>query len=693
MAPALLAEGNFGCRSQRGERRESPAMADRMTSRAPRSSHPDAAQKTLCRSPFLSIKFFVFCHGLLQLSQLLVSGYLKSSISTIERRYGLSSQTSGLLASFNEVGNTLLIVFLSYLGSRVHRPRLIGCGALLVSLAGFLMALPHFLTGPYRYDQSVPSTFSNSTDLCQRGAPGPWANLSDGSCTPHASRESHEVLLVMFVAQALLGIGGVPIQPFGISYIDDFASERNSPLYLGILFSVTVIGPGVAFMLGSAMLRFYVDIDKVSAAEVQLTNKDPRWVGAWWLGFLVAASLVALSALPYFFFPREMPKEVVRGKDRDSKKRVDVLRQLRPRSEHMESLSLMEFIRRFPVVLLRNLRHPVYLLVVLAQVNLSAMVAGLATFMGKFLERQFSLTASLANMIIGAVNIPGAMVGIVVGGAILKRFQMSLRQCSALCVLGMLLCLLTAFPLLFLGCPTQRVAGVTYWDSSGLGAQDTDCSAQCHCSQRGFNPICGSDGVEYISPCSAGCSDVSIHPDGSILNYTGCSCIAGLGRAGSAWPGTCGTACSHLFVPFVVLSCLAGILASISHTPSFMLILRSIQPEDKSFAVGIQFMLLRVLAWMPGPVLYGSAIDTSCLLWERRCERRAACRYYDNTLFRQRYLGLQFFFEVGAFLCFGAVYLILSKQEREARQAQQEKAEPEKEKLAGNSLKSPESKV
>lgn len=62
----------------------------------------------------------------------------------------------------------------------------------------------------------------------------------------------------------------------------------------------------------------------------------------------------------------------------------------------------------------------------------------------------------------GAVNIPGAMVGIVVGGAILKRFQVSLKQCSAMCVLGMLLCLLVAFPLLFLGCPTQKVAGVTY---------------------------------------------------------------------------------------------------------------------------------------------------------------------------------------------------------------------------------------
>ncbi|NXC10152.1 SO2B1 protein, partial [Orthonyx spaldingii] len=561
-------------------------------------------------------QFFVFCHGLLQLSQLLVSGYLKSSISTIERRYGLSSQTSGLLASFNEVGNTLLIVFLSYLGSRVHRPRLIGCGAVLVSLASFLMALPHFITGPYEYDQSVASTLSNTTDLCQPGVPGAWANLSDASCTPHASRENHEVLLVMLMAQALLGIGGVPIQPFGISYIDDFASERNSPLYLGILFSVTVIGPGVAFMLGSAMLRFYVDIDKVGAAEVQLTNKDPRWVGAWWLGFLVAASLVALSALPYFFFPREMPKEVPL------------------------------VLSGFPVVLLRNLRHPVYLLVVLAQVNICAMVAGLATFMAKFLERQFSLTASLANMIIGAVNIPGAMVGIVVGGAILKRFQMSLRQCSALCVLGMLLCLLVAFPLLFLGCPTQKVAGVTSWDSSGLGPHNVECNAQCHCPEQGFNPVCGSDGVEYTSPCSAGCRNMSIHTHSSVLNYSECSCIVG---SGQATPGTCSTGCSHLLVPFVVLSCLAGILASTSHTPSFMLILRSIQPEDKSFAVGIQFMMLRVLAWMPGPVLYGSAIDTTCILWERRCDRRAACRYYDNTLFRHRYLGLQFFFEVGAF--------------------------------------------
>lgn len=55
----------------------------------------------------------------------------------------------------------------------------------------------------------------------------------------------------------------------------------------------------------------------------------------------------------------------------------------------------------FPKIVMRTLRNPIYLLVVLAQVNLAAMVAGLATFMGKFIERQFAQTASFSNMMMG----------------------------------------------------------------------------------------------------------------------------------------------------------------------------------------------------------------------------------------------------------------------------------------------------
>ncbi|OWK18136.1 SLCO2B1, partial [Cervus elaphus hippelaphus] len=236
--------------------------------------------------------FFVLCHSLLQLAQLMMSGYLKSSISTVEKRFGLSSQTSGLLAAFNEVGNTALIVFVSYFGSRVHRPRLIGCGAILVTLAGVLMTVPHFISEPYRYDHTSPASAS-----------------SNSSCSSYTEVRHLAVVGIMFTAQTLLGVGGVPIQPFGISYIDDFAHNSNSPLYLGILFAVTMMGPGMSYGLGSLMLRLYVDIDRMPEGGINLTSKDPRWVGAWWLGFLISAGAVALAAIPYFFFPKEMPKE------------------------------------------------------------------------------------------------------------------------------------------------------------------------------------------------------------------------------------------------------------------------------------------------------------------------------------------------------------------------------------------------
>lgn len=75
--------------------------------------------------------------------------------------------------------------------------------------------------------------FSNKTDICQPDALGNNGLPDDETCAPHMEKENRMVLLIMFLGQALLGIGVVPIQPFGISYIDDFASERNSPLYLG----------------------------------------------------------------------------------------------------------------------------------------------------------------------------------------------------------------------------------------------------------------------------------------------------------------------------------------------------------------------------------------------------------------------------------------------------------------------------
>lgn len=54
------------------------------------------------------------------------------------------------------------------------------------------------------------------------------------------------------------------------------------------------------------------------------------------------------------------------------------------------------------------MQTPIYLLVILAQVNQAALLAGLSTFMAKFIERQFNQTASLSAMMIGEKPSPSS---------------------------------------------------------------------------------------------------------------------------------------------------------------------------------------------------------------------------------------------------------------------------------------------
>lgn len=55
------------------------------------------------------------------------------------------------LFSFPDVseGNLLVIAFVSYFGARLHRPKIIAVGCVLMSFGTFLIAMPHFIIGRY----------------------------------------------------------------------------------------------------------------------------------------------------------------------------------------------------------------------------------------------------------------------------------------------------------------------------------------------------------------------------------------------------------------------------------------------------------------------------------------------------------------------------------------------------------------
>lgn len=180
-----------------------------------------------CLQQCANIKVFVlFMCMLITVSGTLSTGYLNSVITTIEKRFEIGSAISGSIAASYELGSLIAVIFISYLGGRRHIPKWIGIGVILMGLGALLFALPHVIAEKYTVHHRIindttenickSSRLQQDQDICIDENSGNWGYV-----------------LILIIAQVLIGTGGSPILTLGTTFIDDHVSKEKSPVFLG----------------------------------------------------------------------------------------------------------------------------------------------------------------------------------------------------------------------------------------------------------------------------------------------------------------------------------------------------------------------------------------------------------------------------------------------------------------------------
>lgn len=106
-------------------------------------------------------------------------------------------------------------------------------------------------------------------------------NLFSATSDETACRKGDEgdfsAQVFFFVAQLVAGVGQSLKHTLGISYLDDNIKKSKAPALVSFSYFIRLLGPALGYNLASFSLNIYVAPEMTPT----ITNKDPRWIGAW----------------------------------------------------------------------------------------------------------------------------------------------------------------------------------------------------------------------------------------------------------------------------------------------------------------------------------------------------------------------------------------------------------------------------
>lgn len=602
-------------------------------------------------------------------------------MNTLEKRFAFDSKISALINIADNISVMLLSPIVGYYAVRFNRSKLIGTGQLIIATSCLISASPYFIYGPAKHfvertaRPSALSLFLNVTSTSSAATSSSSATFSGvGVCDTSEGAGEHcdqhsrgstvwPAVFLFALGQLVRGIGNSVYYIVAMPFMDDNVPKKSSPMYIAIMQTVMLIGPG----LGLVLFSFCLKLNEDPWFDPGFDRADPRFIGAYWLCYLVVVVLILLIASPVFLFPGRFKGATVKGET--------ISKQLTASGGARQAL------RRF-------LSNPLILLFVLGNATRYSGIIGFYMFYLKYLETTYRISAAATSRYLGVASLLPMAIGMLCGGCILTRFKPKAKAFFIFIFLVEFVSVFTLGSGLFLSCDPIRLRGQSVEDTgAGIYALNESCNADCHCTTRVFSPLCDrSTGTTYFSPCHAGCTssfNSTLSSDGVASTiYQNCSCLASslpplinsstrgnqsslsqssvssfLAEAISGYCPADVDRCFPTLIKFIAIMVAGNMIAQTSTTGNFLINYRAVEPMDKSFVSGIIGTLISLLSFIPVPLLYGHIADSSCLVWERKCGKQGNCWVYDNDRFRNVLFGTTIIFlSLGSFFDFLMIF-------------------------------------
>lgn len=478
-----------------------------------------------------------------------------------------------------------------------HRPRWIAFGVLTIVVYCLINAVPHFIYGAGEDALALTKEYNGIINDEQtrtvQDAQSRKMMCQKGDSTVKCVDDNSNIFaqLYFFAAQIIAGIGQSLKHTLGISYLDDNIKKSKTPALISFSYFIRLLGPAAGYTLASYSLSKYVAPNLTPL----ITNKDVRWIGAWYLGWIIIAAVLVIFGILLAMFPKELPRAAARrliAEEKERRKKLASPIILETGKIQKDEDTNEPSFKDFKISFIRLFKNKLFMLN-----NISGIfyVFGFMPFWiysAKLIETLFRQTSSASSLFTGTFGLVASALGILAAGYFITKFKPCGKSLAMWNVIVGIASVLAIFSFTFMECQHSKNAVVI--------DNDAMCISSCHCSMVKYSPVCGADGRTYISACHAGCSDLLTN--NNTRTYDSCSCvnaIVGNQLINSAVPGPCPIDCRSKLYLFLAVMCFMKFIGATGRASNFLVGLRCVEPRDKSLAIGLGMSMVRMFASVP----------------------------------------------------------------------------------------------